>query len=88
MLAALSLLFTQSPSFLDDQVGMQKERGRNNAAPLFGVHRVPSGQQIRKWLGPVAPDYRPFDTWNQLFDFLADGLAPAPPEVKGREAAE
>ena len=56
-LAAFSVFFTQSPSFLDYQVRMQKERGRNNAASLFGVHRIPSDQQIRNLLDPVAPEY-------------------------------
>ena len=37
-LSAFAVFFTQSPSFLDYQVRMQKERGRNNAASLFGVH--------------------------------------------------
>jgi hypothetical protein len=54
-LAAFSVFFTQSPSFLDYQTRMQKERGRNNATSLFGVHRLPSDQQIRNLLDPVAP---------------------------------
>lgn len=36
---------------------MQKERGRNNADALFGVHRIPSTQQIGNLLDPVAPAY-------------------------------
>lgn len=55
-LAAFSVFFTLSPSFLDFQVRMQKERGRNNAASLFGVQRIPSDQQLRNLLDPVAPD--------------------------------
>jgi len=54
-LSALEVFLTQSPSFLDYQVRMQKERGRNNATALFGVHRIPSDQQIRNLLDPVAP---------------------------------
>lgn len=50
------MFFTQSPSFLDYQVRMQKERGRNNAASLFGVHQIPSDQQVRNLLDPVPPE--------------------------------
>lgn len=41
-LSALEVFFIQSPSFLDYQVRMQKERGRYNATALFGVHRIPA----------------------------------------------
>ena len=34
---------------------MQKERGRNNAGSLFGVHQIPSTQQIGNLLDPIAP---------------------------------
>ena len=54
-LSALEVFFTLSPSLLDYQVRMQKERGRNNATALFGVHRIPSDQQFRNLLDPVAP---------------------------------
>jgi hypothetical protein len=55
-LSAFAVFFTQSPSFLDDQVRMQKERGRNNAASLFGVHKIPCDQQTRNLLDPVPPE--------------------------------
>ena len=35
-LSAFSVFFMQSPSFLDDQKTMEKERGKNNAQSLFG----------------------------------------------------
>jgi len=41
-LSALEVFFTQSPSFLDYQVRMQKEHGRIHATALFGMHRIPS----------------------------------------------
>jgi hypothetical protein len=47
VLSAFSVFFTQSPSFLDYRVRMQKQRGRNNAQSLFGVHQIPSDNQIR-----------------------------------------
>ena len=52
-LSAFSVFFTQSPSFLDWQSRMQKEKGRNNANSLFGVHKIPSDAQIRNLLDPV-----------------------------------
>jgi len=55
-LAAFSIFFTQSPSFLDSQVRMQKQQGKNNALSLFGVHQIPSDNQIRNLLDPVPPD--------------------------------
>jgi hypothetical protein len=56
-LSAFAVFFTQSPSFLDYQVRMQQERGRNNADSLFGVHQIPSTPQIRTLLDPVSPDH-------------------------------
>ena len=56
-LSAFAVFFTQSPSFLDYQVRMHKQRGRNNAQSLFGVHQIPSDPQIRNLLDPVAPHH-------------------------------
>jgi hypothetical protein len=36
---------------------MQQERGRNNATALFGVHQIPSDQQIRNLLDPVPAEH-------------------------------
>jgi hypothetical protein len=55
-LSAFSVFFTQSPSFLDSQVRMQQQQGKNNAASLFGVHQIPSDNQIRNLLDPVPPE--------------------------------
>ena len=55
-LSAFSVFFTQSPSFLDYQRRMQRRLGRNNAQSLFGVHRIPSDNQIRNLLDPVPPE--------------------------------
>ncbi len=54
-LSAFATFFTQSPSFLDSQVRMQKQQGKNNATSLFGVHQIPSDNQIRNLLDPVPP---------------------------------
>lgn len=55
-LSAFSVFFTQSPSFLDYQRRMQKQRGRSNAQSLFGVHQIPSDNQIRNLLDMVPPE--------------------------------
>jgi hypothetical protein len=55
-LSAFAVFFSQSPSFLDSQVRMQKQQGRNNATSLFGVHAIPSDNQIRNLLDPVPPE--------------------------------
>ena len=54
-LAAFSVFFMQSPSFLAYQRDMQRRKGHNNAASLFGVERIPSDGQIRNLLDPVDP---------------------------------
>jgi hypothetical protein len=48
--------FMQSGSFLAYQNTVSRERGRNNARSLFGVHRVPSDNQTRNLLDGVSPD--------------------------------
>jgi hypothetical protein len=63
-LSAFSVFFSQSPSFLDYQLRMQAAQGRNNATSLFGVHQIPSDNQIRNMLDPVAP--------SELFPFIAE----------------
>ena len=52
---AFSVFFTQSPSFLSSQEDMKKAKGRCNAESLFGMQQVPSDNQIRSLLDPVAP---------------------------------
>ena len=56
-LSAFSVFFTQSPSFLAHQRMMSENQGRSNAQSLFGVHPLPSDNQIRDWLDPVTPNY-------------------------------
>ena len=66
-LAAFSVFFSQSPSFLDSQIRMQKLQGKNNAASLFGVHDIPCDNQIRNMLDPVPPQ-RLFPLMAQIGD--------------------
>jgi len=69
-LAAFSVFFTQCPSFLSYQLGMEQARGRNNARSLFQVEGIPSANHIRQTLDPVAPHhlFGLFDDLHQAFD--------------------
>jgi hypothetical protein len=55
-LAAFSVFFMQSASFLAHQQAMQDRQRRNNAQSLFGIEQIPSDPQIRNLLDPVAPE--------------------------------
>lgn len=61
---AFGVFFTQSPSFLSYQRDMERSKGRNNAASLFGVTQIPSDQQVRNMLDlvPAHHLYAPFWT--------------------------
>jgi hypothetical protein len=69
-LAAFSVFFTQCPSFLSYQTGLEQARGRNNARSLFQVGRIPCDNQIRQTLDPVAPQhlFGLFDDLHKAFD--------------------
>lgn len=54
-LSAFSVFFTQTPSFLAYQRMMEGSKGHSNAQSLFGVHQIPSDNQIRALLDPVPP---------------------------------
>ena len=54
-MAAFSVFFMQSPSFLAHQEAMQGRERRNNAASLFGIEKILSDPQIRNLLDPVTP---------------------------------
>lgn len=68
-LAAFSVFFTQCPSFLSYQLGMEQARGRNNARSLFQVGRIPTDNHIRQTLDPIAPHhlFSLFDDLHQAF---------------------
>lgn len=55
-LSAFSVFFLQNPSFLSSQINLQKGHGKNNATSLFGIHKIPSDNQIRNLLDPVPPE--------------------------------
>lgn len=69
-LSAFAVFFTQYPSFLSFQRGMEQTHGRNNARSLFQVERIPTDNHIRQILDPVEPHhlYSLFDDLHQAFD--------------------
>ncbi len=68
-LSAFSVFFMQSPSFLEYQKMMEKERGKSNAHSLFGIHLIPSVSQVRNLLDPV-----PAETISPLYRKIFKGL--------------
>jgi hypothetical protein len=52
--AVFSVFFTQSASFLAWQRTLGQTRGSDNARTLFGVEKLPGGNQIRNLLDPVS----------------------------------
>lgn len=56
-MGAFSVFFTQSPSFLAYQQDLKRRKGHSNAESLFGMEQIPSDNQIRSLLDPVAPSY-------------------------------
>ena len=54
-LAAFSVFFTQSPSFLAYQKTMEQAKGKSNAQTLFGMDEIPTDNQIRDILDEVPP---------------------------------
>lgn len=53
VMAAFSVFFTQSPSFLDHQRLMKSNKGKDNAESLFSIGKIPGDNQIRNLLDPV-----------------------------------
>jgi hypothetical protein len=49
-LAAFSLFFTQSPSFLEYQRQLERRHGLSNLQTLFGLEKIPTDNQIRNVL--------------------------------------
>jgi hypothetical protein len=68
-LAAFSVFFMQSASFLAHQREMQQSKRRNNANSLFQVEKIPSDNQLRKLLDPITPDHFHAD-----FEWVVDEL--------------
>jgi hypothetical protein len=54
-MAAFSVFFMQSPSFLAHQRQFEQGHGRSNCASLFGIAKIPSDNHIRDMLDPASP---------------------------------
>src|SRR5271165_3948903 len=54
-MAAFSVFFMQSPSFLAHQRQFEEGHGRSNCTSLFGITRIPSDRHIRDMLDPASP---------------------------------
>lgn len=68
-LSALAVFFMQAPSFLAQQRALQKRKGRDNAHTLFHVEHIPSDNQIRNLLDPIAPVHI-----HTVYDWVHDQL--------------
>ena len=72
-LAAFSVFFTQSPSFLSFQRDMKQKKRNSNAQTLFKLEQIPCDQQIRNLLDPVSPQEIHSDYWRILDEMAASG---------------
>jgi hypothetical protein len=54
-MAAFSVFFIQSPSFLAHQRQFEDGHGRSNCTSLFGISKIPSDNHIRDMLDPASP---------------------------------
>ena len=54
-MAAFSVFFMQSPSFLAHQRRLEEGYGRSNCTGLFGISKIPSDNHIRAMLDPAPP---------------------------------
>lgn len=70
-LAAFSIFFTQSPSFLAHQKTMEQSKGQSNAQTLFQIGQIPSDNHIRDILDPVPPREL-FPLYDHVFETLRD----------------
>ena len=65
-MAAFSVFFVQSPSFLAAQRDMKMSKGRSNAEKLFGLKEIPSDNQIRNLLDSLEPSWVGEEYWRLL----------------------
>src|ERR1700733_11608236 len=56
-MAAFSVFFMQSPSFLAHQRALSEGRGRSNAQTLFGMTQIACDNHIRQMLDGVPPEH-------------------------------
>ncbi|MFM7716703.1 MAG: ISNCY family transposase, partial [Microcystis sp.] len=71
VMAAFSVFFTQSPSFLDHQRLMKSNKGKDNAESLFSIEKIPGDNQIRNLLDPV-PASHVSRTFQKVYQWLKE----------------
>lgn len=69
VIAAFSVFFTQSPSFLQHQRLMKPKKGQDNAESLFGLSEIPCDNQIRNLLDPI-PASKVFGAFKSTYKWL------------------
>jgi hypothetical protein len=69
VMAAFSIFFTQSASFLDHQRLMKSNKGKDNAESLFSIEKMPCDNQIRNLLDPV-PAATIFMAFQEVYEWL------------------
>lgn len=67
VIAAFSIFYTQSSSFLSWQATMEQTTGNNNARTIFGIDRIPSDNHIRNLLDPI-PSESLYPVFNRIID--------------------
>jgi hypothetical protein len=72
-MAAFSVFFMQSPSFLAHQRQLEQGHGRSNCTGLFGIGKIPSDNHIRTMLDPAPPSLL-----QPAFDDVLTALEAAP----------
>jgi hypothetical protein len=70
-MAAFSVFFMQSPSFLAHQKRLAEGHGRSNCQSLFEMDRIPCDNHIRALLDPVEPQHF-FPVFDAAFGALRD----------------
>ena len=73
IMCAYSVFFMQSNSFLAHQRILQQKMGRNNAASLFEIERIPSDPQIRNLLDPLDVKHFHANFWAIYDNFKSFG---------------
>ena len=68
-LSAFAVFFMQNPSFLAQQINLQKNKGKNNLQTLFGAYSNPCDNQIRNLMDVVSP-IELYDIFSHIFNEL------------------
>ena len=73
VMAAFSVFFTQSPSFLDHQRLIKSNKGKDNAESLFSIEKIPGDNQIRNLLEPEpVPASTVSRTFQKVYQWLKE----------------